>query len=501
MRTLQNHITVVTPQRMKGIPAMRTYKLFIGGQWIDSAAGGMFDDVNPFTGEVFAQVAKAGGDDADRALAAALSARKTWASKVPAERAEVLMRAAQLLGERRDSFVNVLTAEGGSTFGKSMFEIVQTVDLLQTAAADSKRIMGETFHTDPRKLSLTIRRPKGTVVAISPWNFPLILSMYKVAYALATGNTVVFKPSSKTPVIGLMIGELFEAAGGLPAGALNIITGPGSEVGAALIKDPRCSFVALTGETATGREVARMAAENLKEFTVELGGKNPLVVLADADMDLAVNAASFGVFIHQGQICMAAGRIIVEQPVVEEFTRRLVEKAKSLPVGDPALPSTVIGPLIDDGQVSKVDDLVQDTVKAGAKLHCGGTFSNRLYQPTVLSGVNRSMRIYHEEVFGPVAPIISVADAQEALDVANDNTYGLAAGVITRDLKKALLFGERIEAGMVHVNNSPVDAESSVPFGGCRGSGMGREGGRYSIEKMTEIKWLTIQKDGAGFPF
>jgi aldehyde dehydrogenase (NAD+) len=381
-----------------------------------------------------------------------------------------------------------------------MFEINDAVNLLATAAADSKRVLGETFHTDPKKLSMTLRKPRGTIVAISPWNFPLILSMYKVAYGLATGNTVVFKPASETPVIGLKIGELFEQAG-LPAGALNVITGPGSVLGDALIDDDRCSYVDLTGETVTGRHVAQRAAARLKPYKLELGGKNPLIILADANMDYAVAAAAFGAFLHQGQICLAVGRVIVEQPIVEEFAAKFAEKAAALPAGDPRKPETVIGPLINDEAVRKVDAHVKDAVSKGARLLAGGTYQGRVYRPTVLANVRKDMLVYSEETFGPVAPIIAVRDTKEALEVANDTTYGLSAGVVTQDLEKAIYLAEGIDAGMVHVNDASIDAEASVPFGGVKQSGQGREGGHYSVEAMTEVKWVTIQKQQRAYPF
>jgi acyl-CoA reductase-like NAD-dependent aldehyde dehydrogenase len=479
---------------------MKTYRMFVGGEWIDSVSGATFDDLNPYTGGVYARVQKGDEKDADRAMAAAYAARKRWSAMPSLERSTVILKAADILEESRMEFAEVLTGEGGSTFGKCMFEISQTVDLLLTAGADAKRILGETFHTDPTKLSMTLRRPKGTVVAISPWNFPLILSMYKVAYGLATGNTVVFKPSSETPVIGLKIGELFERAGLLP-GALNVVTGPGSVLGDALISDDRCSYVTITGETTTGRHVAQTAAAGLKEYTLELGGKNPLIILADADIDYAVNAAAFGAFMHQGQICMSVGRIIVEKPIVEEFAGRLAEKAASLPAGDPTVPETVIGPLINDDQLGKVDGYVKDAVAAGAKLLAGGTYEGRVYKATVLSNVARDMRAWQEEIFGPVAPILTVADEKEALEVGNDTTYGLSAGVITPDLEKAIYLAEGLEAGMVHVNDASVDAEASVPFGGSKWSGQGREGGRYSLDALTEMKWVTIQKAKRSYPF
>jgi acyl-CoA reductase-like NAD-dependent aldehyde dehydrogenase len=479
---------------------MKTYQLFINGKWVDAVSGETFDDLNPYTGEVYARVQKGNEKDADKAMAAAYAARKPWSSTSSFDRALIIAKAGHILEESRMEFAEVLTGEGGGTFGKCMFEISQTVDLLATAAADGKRILGETFHTDPTKLSMTLRSSRGTMVAISPWNFPLILSMYKVAYGLATGNTVVFKPSSDTPVIGLKIGELFERAG-LSPGALNVLTGPGSVLGNALIDDDRCSYVAFTGQTETGRQIAQRAAAKLKEYTLELGGKNPLIVLADADIDYAVDAAAFGAYLHQGQLCMSVGRVIVEQAIVDEFAAKLAKKAASLPSGDPTIPETVVGPLINDGALQKVDSHVKDAVSKGAELLVGGTYEGRVYEPTVLKNITKDMLIYQEETFGPVAPIIVVQDEGEALEIANDTSYGLSAGVITRDIQKAIFLAEGLEAGMVHVGNASIDAEASVPFGGFKESGQGREGGFYSVESLTQVKWVTIEKGRHQFPF
>jgi acyl-CoA reductase-like NAD-dependent aldehyde dehydrogenase len=479
---------------------MKTYQLFIDGQWVDAKSGETFDDFNPFNGELYAKVAKGGVEDADRAMAAAYAARKGWASTPAIDRAKILNKAAQLMEAKTQEFADVLIQEGGGSVGKAMFEIFQTVDLIETAAADGKRVMGETFHYDPTKLSMTLRRPRGTVLAISPWNFPLVLSMYKVAYGLATGNTVVLKPASESPVIGLKIGELFEEAG-LPAGALNVLTGPGSVLGDALIDSPHCSFVAITGETVTGRHVAQRAAAQLKPYSLELGGKNPLIILADADMEYAVKSAAFSAYLHQGEICMSTDRIIVEKPIVEAFSKGLADLASHLPVGDPSQPTTFIGPVISDEQIKKIDGHVKDAVAKGATLLTGGKYEGRLYEPTLLAGVTPDMKIYYEETFGPVASIIAVDNVEEALKVANDTTYGLSAGAITKDLEKAIFLGEGLEAGMVHINDGSVDADACCPFGGCKGSGHGREGGHYSVEELTELKWLTIQKTKRQLPF
>ncbi|MGA2106079.1 MAG: aldehyde dehydrogenase family protein, partial [Syntrophorhabdales bacterium] len=479
---------------------MKTYRMLIGGQWVDAVSGKTFDDMNPFNGELYAKVPEADARDVDRVMAAAYEARSQWASAPAPVRSQFLLKAAQVLEASRQEFAEVLTLEGGGTFGKVMFEISQTVDMLETAAADARYVVGETYSNDPTKISMTLRKPRGTIVAISPWNFPLVLSMYKISYGLATGNTVVLKPASDTPVIGLKIGELFEKAG-LPAGVFNVITGPGSVLGKALIDDRRCSFVAITGQTVTGREVARRAAENLKECTLELGGKNPIIILADADLDYAVKSVVFSAFLHQGEICMSADRIIVERPIVEEFTKAFVGFTAHLPVGDPSLPTTFIGPIINDAQVQVIDAHVKDAVAKGATVLTGGSYQGRLYQPTVLSGITPAMRIYYEETFGPVASIIPVSDEKEALAVANDTAYGLSAGVITKDLEKALFLAEGLDVGMVHVNDGSIDADACCPFGGCKESGQGREGGRYAVEKLTDLKWVTIQKTKRQLPF
>ncbi|MEN8905419.1 MAG: aldehyde dehydrogenase family protein [Clostridiales bacterium] len=475
-------------------------KLFINGNWISSSSKETFDVYNPYDGSIYTKVAKASQADAKFAMESAYNARKEWSSTQPNTRSEIIYKVSQLLEEQKDDFINVLAKEGGSTFSKGMFEVMQSIDLLKTASGDCKRIMGKTYHTENSKLSMTILKPKGTVLAISPWNFPLILSLYKIAYALATGNTVVYKPSSETPVSGLKIGKLFEEAGLIP-GALNILTGSGKTLGDTLIDDNRCSYITLTGESTTGKHIAKKAANNLKEYTLELGGNNPLVILSDADLDYAVNASAFGAFLHQGQICMSSGRLIVHEKIYDEFSERLAQKAATLKVGDPSIPDTIIGPLINDSQVKKVDSHVKEAQKLGAKVLYGGTFKNRLYQPTVVKDVTNKMNLYSKETFGPIATIIKASDEKDALQIANDSIYGLSAGVITQDIEKALFFADEIESGMIHINNSTIAGDPLCPFGGCKWSGQGREGGEYSIKQFTNIKWVTIQKEKFTFPF
>lgn len=479
---------------------MKEFKMYIGGKWVDASSGETFDSKEPFSGKVYAKIPKAGPADVEKVMAAAYAARKEWAATQPLVRRQMLLKVAQLLESKRMDFVEAMALESGATFGKGMFELDCTIDLLLTAAADSKLLQGETFHTDNDRFSMSVRKPRGTIVSISPWNFPMVLSMYKIAYGLAMGNTVVHKPSSDTPVLALMTAQLYDEAG-FPPGALGVITGPGGLLGDLLVADKRCSYVAVTGSTATGRHVAVEAAKHFKECYLELGGKNPLVVLADANMEYAVKTAAFNAFLHQGEICVSTDRVIVEEKIAEEFSQKLAKLASGLPKGDPTDQNVFIGPVINDTQVKSIHELVTDAQSKGAKLLTGGKYEGRVYEPTVLYGIKPDMRIYYEETFGPVAPVIIVKDEKEALAVANDTQYGLSSSVITSDYEKAMFFADNLEAGMVHINSGSVDADSVVPFGGWKESGIGREGGRYSQEAFTEVQWLTFQKNKKQYPF
>lgn len=493
-------MSVGTKPRREREARMEEVKMLIGGEWVQASSGETFSDLNPASGEIYAQVPRGNEEDADRALQAAFEARRVWGATPAGERAKVLYKASEILGTRVPEIAQVLINEGGAIFKKAMFETMYTVDLLRTAAEDCRRLLGETFPSDSNKLSMTIYRPLGTVVALSPWNFPLLLSVNKVAYGLAAGNTVVLKPSSETPVIGLKIGEILTEAG-LPPGALNVLTGPGGVLGDYLVQDDRTSLVTLTGETTTGIHVAQKAASKLKKYTLELGGKDPLVVCDDVDLKLAVDAAAFGAFMHQGQICMSVERVIVQENIADEFAEKLAEKAESLTIGEPGNPETIVGPMINDQQVQVVHSQVTEAKEKGATILTGGTYEGRVYRPTVLTGVTRDMKIFREETFGPTAPIITFKTDEEALEIANDCKYGLSSGVLTNDLQRALYFAENLESGMVHVNDQSVYDEPYCPFGGCKLSGVGREGGRHSMEEMSEIKWVTIQRGEPHYPF
>jgi vanillin dehydrogenase len=481
-----------------GVP---TYRLFIDGEWVQSSRNTVVDDVNPSTGKLYARVQQAGADEVERAIASAYRARESWGGSLVAEREAVLFRAADILTARIDEIRDVLIDESGSTFGKSMFEVAYVIDLLRSAAGDARHVFGETMPmSQPGQLSMTIRRPLGVIAGIAPFNAPFLLAMKKVALALAAGNTFILKPSEETPISGLKIAEIFEAAK-LPPGVLNVIPGPASEVGAKLVSDPRIRMITFTGSTKTGNYLAVEAAKNQKKFTLEMGGKSPLIVLKDADVSYAVNAAAFGIFFHQGQVCMANSKIIVEAPLYDEFCEKFTRKAEACKVGDPHEPDTVIGPLIRRTQCGFIDGHIEDAAKKGAKVLTGGTHKEQFYRPTVLAGVTSDMRIYHEESFGPVVSILRAKDSEDALRIANDTSYGLSSAVITNDLQKAFDLSMRLEAGMVHVNDCTVADEPHVPFGGTKNSGTGREGGRYSMDEMTELKWITVQMGQRQFPF
>lgn len=483
----------------------REYLMYINGEWIGATGGKTFDDYNPFTGEVFAKIPAGGREEVKKAIAAADTAFPAWAHTPPAERASYFLKAADILGKRQKELLQILTEEAGTTFSMSMFQLSFTPGLLREAAAQVHSAIGEIIPADlPGAFFMTIRQPVGVVAGISPWNVPLILSMRAFTLPLAYGNTTILKPSAETPVSGgLAIAEIFEEAG-FPKGVFNVVTNaPGfsGEVGDELIENPKVRRISFTGSTEVGRQLTERAGRHLKRVALELGGSDPLIILRDADIDYAVNAAAFGRFFHQGQVCMSSKRIIVEKPVAQEFIAKFVKKAKGLKVGDPRQPDTVIGPLINQWQLDMLRSQVDEAINKGAKLLCGGKYEGLCYYPTVLTNVTVDMRVLTEETFGPVAPVVVVPDADEAVAVANNSRYGLSAGIITRDFQKGLEIAERLETGMVHINDSSVHDEPQVPFGGVKDSGYGRHGGRAALEEFTELRWITMQRTPRQYPF
>jgi aldehyde dehydrogenase (NAD+) len=483
------------------IDGLPHYKLFIDGAWVTAQRNILRDDVNPATGRVFARVQQAGPIEIEQALAAAFRAKDSWGASLVAEREELLLRTARVIEARKAEIRDALIEECGSAFNKALWEIDYVLDLLRSTAGDVRHVFGETMPMSmPGQISLSVRRPLGVIAGIAPFNSPFLLSMKKIAFALAAGNSFILKPSEETPISGLIIADIFREAG-LPPGVLNVLNGDPSEIGAALTSDPRVRMITFTGSTRTGKFLAVEAAKHLKKFTLEMGGKSPLIILKDADLDYAVDCAAFGILLHQGQVCMASSKVMVEAPLFDEFCRRFVAKIKGVKVGDPKDPETVVGPLIRASQCGFIDGHIKDATAKGAELLLGGTHHGQFYDPTVLTGVTADMRIYHEESFGPVVSVIAVEDAEQALRIANDTLYGLSAAVITNDLQKAMDLSLRLESGMVHINDSTISDEPHVPFGGVKNSGYGREGGHYSWEEMTEVKWITMQLGQRQFPF
>jgi aldehyde dehydrogenase (NAD+) len=483
----------------------RQYQLFIGGEWQDAAGGRTFPDVNPATGETFTRIAAADADTARRAVEAADRAHTEWGELQPAVRAGIVLKAAQIWERRREDLERMLTTETGAVRAKAGFEVGYCVELIRQAASLTYQASGEVAPSNvPGKINYFMRKPVGVVSVISPWNFPYILTLRAVAPALALGNAVVLKPSEETPLAGgVMVGEVFEEAG-LPPGVLNVITCARSEVqevGDVIVTHPAVGVVSFTGSTATGRALAEKAGRHLKRIVLELGGKSPLIVLEDADLDLAVSAAAFGGFFHQGQICMAATRILVEHSLADALASQLVDKLGTLKMGDPRDPQTSIGPITSPTQLEKIRGHVEDAVAKGAKVLVGGRSRGPYFEPTLLTNVTPDMRCYHEETFGPVVALTPVKNADEAVRLANDTVYGLSAAIITGDPKRGLALAERIQSGIVHVNDSTVHDEPHAPFGGIKGSGLGRHGGRAAIEAFTEIRWVSVQTERRHYPF
>ncbi len=481
-------------------PDVPRFDLFIDGSWRPSSSGKTAEDFNPADGSVYALVAQASETDAHDALAAADRAARFWGNTTVIERVELLRKVEQILEERRMELVDVIVDEAGSLPGKAHFEVDYCIKLCRSVAADALYVTGETLPaTSPGQTGYTIRRPLGVVVGISPFNLPLFIAMKKVCPAIAAGNTFVLKPSEETPVVGLKIASIFEQAG-LPPGVINVIPGAAEALGNVLISDPRVRMIAFTGSTRVGKQIGSEAARHLKKITLEMGGKNPMIVLADADFDYALESAAFGAFFHHGQACLAGSRIIVEAPLYDRFVDAFAQRVRGYKIGAPREEGTVIGPLIRASQCPFIAKQIEEAVAVGARLMTGGGYRDRYFEPTVLADVTADMRIFEEESFGPVAAIIRTDNAEHALEIANRTSYGLAAAVMTNDLALATRFAAELEVGMVFINDCTLNDEPNAPFGGIKQSGYGREGGKYSMQALTELKWVTVRTQGHPYP-
>ena len=478
-------------------------KQSIAGEWKAGRGKGRLADHNPYNGEVLVEIPHADERDLDEAHAAAVKAQKGWGATLPADRSAVMRKAAQVMETRHDEIVSWLIAEAGSTRIKAELEWASVRALMLEGSHAPYRIEGRILASDvPGKECRVYRQPVGVVGVISPWNWPLQLSNRSVAPALAVGNSVVVKPASDTPVTGgLLLAKIYEEAG-LPPGVLSVVIGAGSEIGDAFVRHPASRVISFTGSTPVGRGIARQAAEApiMKRVELELGGNTPFVVLDDADLERAVDAAVFGKFLHQGQICMITNRFIVDKKLYQPFVESFTERARALKVGDPSHPETLVGPIINERQLEVLRERIAEARESGARQTLGGEPEGLVLPPHVFADVRNDMRVAREELFGPLAPIIAAANEEEALRLANQTTFGLSSCVFGGDVERATRFAQRIEAGMAHVNDQPVNDLANNPFGGEKNSGIGRFGGDWAIDAFTTDKWVTVQHVPRQFP-
>jgi aldehyde dehydrogenase (NAD+) len=475
-------------------------KLLINNEWRDADGGKTMDVVNPATEEVIAQVASAGKSDVDAAVAAARAAlHGPWGKMSARERGRIVRRLADRLMERADEVARLETLHNGKPiFESRQIEIPSAAECFEYYAGWADKVMGETIPVKGNYLTYTLREPIGVVAAIVPWNFPLLLAAWKVAPALATGNTVILKPASQTPLTALALGDIAIEVG-LPPGVLNVITGPGSSVGQAIVEHPGIDKIAFTGDTSTGKGIMRAAADTLKKITLELGGKSPNIVLPDADLDAALRGATTGIFYGKGEVCAAGSRLLVDRSIKDQFMEKLAARTKKMVAGDPLDPKTRYGALASKKQLETVQRYVDVAKKEGASLVAGGgrtdigTGKGYFFQPTVFDQVTPEMTIAREEIFGPVLATIEFGDLDEAIARANDTPYGLAAAVWTRDVKKAHYVARKLQAGTVWINTYNV-YDTAAPFGGYKASGFGREMSAHALEHYTQVKsvWVDL---------
>ncbi|MGH3758085.1 aldehyde dehydrogenase family protein [Actinophytocola sp.] len=469
------------------------------GGWA-TPRGGVAPIVEPATGAELGTTGVADAADVADACAGAAAAQRDWAAATYADRAAVLRRAGALIEANADELCGWVVRETGAVAGLAEFAVGVAAQECYEAAALASRSPGEILPTAEPRLSLLRRVPVGVVGVISPFNVPLILSIRSVAPALALGNAVVLKPDLRTPVSGGFAIARVLAEAGLPDGVLHVLPG-GAEAGTALIEDPCVRLISFTGSSSTGRQVASLAARHLKRVHLELGGNSALIVLDDADVDRAVSAAAWGSYLHQGQICMTAGRHLVHERLADSYVEALAAHASALPVGDPT-GEVALGPLIDAGQRDKVHGLVTSTVDSGARLAAGGTYEGLFYRPTVLDGVRTDMPAYANEVFGPVAPVVRFSSAEQAVELATDSEYGLSLAILTTDAMRGLALAERIPTGIVHINDQTVNDEAVAPFGGVLDSGTGaRFGGSANLDAFTDARWITMRGEIPEYPF
>ncbi|WP_276301686.1 aldehyde dehydrogenase family protein [Halorussus lipolyticus] len=477
--------------------------LYVDGDWRPQGDREDLDVVDPTARDAVGTVPAGTEEDVDEAYAVADAAQPEWAEVAPEERAAVVASARELVETYHEDFARLFAVECGGSRLKAEIELDLTKGTMAVAED-----LADSFETEEReaivdgKRNLLFREPTGVIGVISPWNFPLYLSMRAVAPAIALGNSVVLKPSTHTSLVGgLALARLFDEAG-LPEGVLNVVTGRGSDIGEAVAGHSTPSVISFTGSTEVGREVGAVAAEQLSLPALELGGNNAHIVTAEADLDRAIDGGVFGSFTHQGQECISINRHIVHESHYDEYVERLAERAESLPVGDPRGDDEVlVGPVQNESQYESIVDLLEQSVEQGARIEAGGDHYDWFVEPTVLSNVDNDMPVAEEEHFGPIAPVIPYEDEQEAIAMANDTEYGLSGSVHCEDVERALDIARRLETGMVHVNDQPLNDDPGVAFGGVGASGIGRYNAEWIMEEFTETRWVSVQDEPREYPY
>ena len=478
---------------------------FIGGEWkVGNDLEHVNEDKNPYTQETILSIQGANTEDVDEAYRAAQKAQKELMQQSPQERSTVIKKAAELMAEKQEEIIDWLIKEGGATKIKAGLEVNLAKGITEEAASFPMRVEGKILPTNTAgEESFVMHRPLGVIGIISPWNFPFHLTMRSLAPALAAGNGVVIKPASDSPVTGgLLPAKIFEEAG-VPKGLVNVTVGSGSEIGDYFVGHAIPSFISFTGSTPVGKNIASqaMSGEKIKKVALELGGNSPFIVLADADIEEAAHALIVSKFMHSGQICMAANRAIVVESVFDEFVDKVVERVKKLVSGDPADEQTVIGPIINQKQTDQIEKMIQQAQESGAEFLVEGTIEGQVIEPFVLVSEDPTLEIFHEEIFGPVLPILKVKDTQAAIEAANDTEYGLSSALFTKDLNQGRIIANKIESGMCHINGLTVDDQPNAPFGGEKNSGIGRFNGEWVLEEFTRVQWVTTKSGKGRYPF
>jgi alpha-ketoglutaric semialdehyde dehydrogenase len=480
------------------------YRNYIGGQWVDARSGDRFERENPATGELTGTYPQSGPQDVRDAVCAAKEAQEKWRRMPAPRRGEILFRAGEILVRKKELFARELTEEMGKVIAEARGDIQEAIDMTYYMAGEGRRSFGQTTPSElPDKFAMSVRAPVGVVGCITPWNFPMAIPSWKIMPALVTGNTVVFKPSQFSPKSAYNLVKTIEEAG-LPPGVLNLVFGEGAKAGSALVEDPDVPLISFTGSNAVGGAIAKQCAEAGKQVSLEMGGKNAISILDDANLDLALDGVIWSAFGTTGQRCTAASRVIVQSRVYDEFAEKLIARAERLRLGDGLQASTDVGPVVNEAQLRKIDSYMSIGRDEGAAIACGGSIANvddlgkgYFFQPTVFTDTKPGMRVCQEEIFGPVTALIRVADLDEAIEVNNGVPYGLSASIYTRDVDRAFRAVEWLDTGLIYVNAGTIGAEVHLPFGGTGATGNGhREAGTAALETFTE--WKTVYVDYSG---